>query len=231
MHKISFLLIIACSFISWSPTTNYRAHYAEDYEQALKFIQENKSAFSKASKKYGIEEKALKAVVFPELMRFNLLQNLLETEALELLYVQSGSKAVDFSISNFQMKPSFVEKLEEFVAQNDPTLEQFQSICSYGNLTDDKQIRKKRLERLSSLEWQLKYLSVFYKVAESKTRKDLPKTEQIKKIAAYYNCGLHRTNAELEKLIKRPSYPYGYSVNAKCQHVYSDISAYYYQHH
>jgi hypothetical protein len=228
MQKLTIIIITAFFFFSFSPSTNYRVHYGDDYENALKFIQENKKEFTKASKLFGIEEKSLIAVVFPELMRYNLLQNLLETEALELMYVESGVKEVDFSIGNFQMKPSFVELLEEIVAQNEPALENFQSLCSYGNLTDERQIRKKRLERMTSLEWQIKYLSAFYKIADAKIRKDLPKIERLKKIAAYYNCGLKKTEAELEKLMKRPSYPYGYSVKAKMQHLYSDISAYYY---
>jgi hypothetical protein len=227
MKKFIILIFVASCFFSFYPTINYKAHYGEDYENAIQFLKDNKNAFKKASQTYGLEEKALKAVVFPELMRFNLLQNLIETEALELLYIENGSKQVDFSIGNFQMKPSFVEKLEEIVA-NDPALENFQSVCSFGNITDEKLIRKKRLERLSNLEWQLKYLSVFYKVAKSKLRKDLSKNDQLKKIAAYYNCGLKRTEAELEKLMQRASYPYGYSVKATHQHVYSDISLYYY---
>ena len=228
MKKFIMLITATFCFLSFSPKTNYRAHYGTDYEDALKFLKDNKKAFSNASRTYGIEEKALKAVVFPELMRYNLLQNLIETEALELMYIYAGTKKVDFSIGYFQMKPSFAEKLEEIVAENDPSLENFQSICSYGNLTEEKAIRKKRLERLSDLEWQLKYLSAFYKIAESKLSKNQSKIAQLKKIAAYYNCGLKRSEAELEKLMQRASFPYGYSVKAKNQHVYSDISEYYY---
>lgn len=228
MKKISLLILACLCFFSFSPKTNYRVHYGEDYESALEFLKKNKKAFSKASKNFGIEEKALKAVVFPELMRYNLLQNLIETEALEIMYVHAGSKRVDFSIGYFQMKPSFAEKLEEIVAENDPSLENFQSICSYGTLKDESDIRKERLDRLSDLEWQLKYLAAFYKIAESKINKNQDKIEQLRKIAAYYNCGLKRSEPELEKLMKRASYPYGYSVKAKNQHVYSDISAFYY---
>lgn len=227
MKKFTILILVAVCFFSFSPTINYKAHYGEDYENAIQFLKDNKSAFNNASRTYGIEEKALKAVVFPELMRYNLLQNLIETGTLELLYIETGSKQVDFSIGNFQMKPSFVEKLESIVA-NEPGLENFHSVCSFGDITDEKKIRKKRLERMSDLEWQLKYLSVFYKIAASKLRKNLPKNDQLKKIAAYYNCGLKRSEAELEKLMQRASYPYGYSVKATHQHVYSDISLYYY---
>ncbi len=108
MKKFTILILVACCFFSFSPTINYKAHYSEDYENAVQFLKDNKNIFNKASRTYGIEEKALKAVVFPELMRYNLLQNLIETEALELLYIQAGSKQIDFSIGNFQMKPSFV---------------------------------------------------------------------------------------------------------------------------
>jgi hypothetical protein len=54
------------------------------------------------------------------------------------------------------------------------------------------------------------------------------KEKQIQKIAARYNCGLQRTEAEIEKLMKRPSFPYGYSVDPKIQHNYSDVAVYFF---
>ena len=229
MKKIILLLLTASCFFSFSPGTNYRAHYGEDYENALLFLHTHKRVFKSASENYGIEEKMLKAIVFPELLRYNMLQNLLETKALEMIYVNGGSKNADFSIGNFQMKPSFAENLEMIAENNELWLEDFQPICNYGNISEEKAIRKERLKRLSSIEWQVKYLSLFFTVAASKLEKGLIKTEQIRLIAAYYNAGLHRTKAELEKLMNRPSFPYGYAVNANNQHVYSDISLFYYQ--
>jgi hypothetical protein len=229
MKKIILLFLTAFCFFSFSPATNFRTHYGEDYENALLFLQTNKRVFKTASENYGIEEKMLKAIVFPELLRYNMLQNLLETKALEMIYVNGGSNEVDFSIGNFQMKPSFAENLEMMAENNALWLEDFQSLCSYGNISDEKSIRKERLKRLSSLEWQVKYLSLFFTVAASKLEKGLTKSQQLRLIATLYNAGLHRTKAELEKLMNRPSFPFGYSVDSKDQHVYSDISLFFYQ--
>ena len=79
MKKFTILIVAAVCFFSFSPTINYKAHYGEDYENAIQFLKDNKNAFNKASRIYGIEEKSLKAIVFPELMRFNLLQNLIRS--------------------------------------------------------------------------------------------------------------------------------------------------------
>jgi hypothetical protein len=215
--------------------TDFAAYYGPAYTDAVSFFAKNRLSFQKAANEYNIREKNLKSIVFPELLRYNILQNLIETKALELLYVKGGTKAADFSIGHFQMKPSFAEKVEAIAADNDDKndkkndewAEDFHALCSYGNL-DEKSIRAKRVERLSSLEWQLKYLACFYRYTERQLNKTLSPSEKIQKIAARYNCGLQRTEAEIEKLMKRPSFPYGYSVDPKIQHNYSDVAVYFF---
>ena len=52
------------------------------------------------------------AVVFPEIVRYSDLEDLIQIRALKVLYVQYGRKYADFSVGHFQMKPSFIEQLE-----------------------------------------------------------------------------------------------------------------------
>ena len=49
MKKIILLLLTASCFFSFSPGTNYRAHYGEDFENALLFLQTHKRVFKTAS--------------------------------------------------------------------------------------------------------------------------------------------------------------------------------------
>ena len=61
MKKIILLLLTASCFFSFSPGTNYRAHYGEDFENALLFLHTHKRVFKSASENYGIDEKMLKS--------------------------------------------------------------------------------------------------------------------------------------------------------------------------
>lgn len=223
-----FLLMFCLGLQSFAPAENYRTYYREAYEDALSLIGHQQNAFHKIAKQHHIDEKSLKAVVFPELLRFNMLQNLIETKALELLYVNGGSQIANFSIGQFQMKPSFAENIEELAASNESWSEDFQSLCSYGHITDEAEIRKQRVQRLSNPDWQLKYLACFYKFAEKKLDKKITKTDKVRKISARYNCGVHKSEKEIDKITSRPSFPYGYSVDPEIQHIYSDISAFFY---
>jgi len=53
------------------------------------------------------------SIVFPELIRFNAIQDKIETFALQSLYVKYGKDYANFSVGPFQVKPSFAESLEK----------------------------------------------------------------------------------------------------------------------
>ena len=163
MKKFLILtILLSILFFAFKPKIDFRSHYNTDYESALEFLKGENKAFNFVAHKYKLDKKLLQSIIFPELLRYNLFQNFIETKALELLYINGGTEAADFSIGSFQMKPSFVEKLEHLAAadENSNWAENYFELCSYGNI-DLKSQRKERIERLSSLSWQLKYLCFF----------------------------------------------------------------------
>ena len=56
------------------------------------------------------------AIFFPELIRYSFIRDLLETTALEYLYIENGKNYADFSIGRMQMKPSFIEIFSSMVS-------------------------------------------------------------------------------------------------------------------
>ena len=63
--------------------------------------------------KYQLNPYFVLAIVFPELIRYSKLQDVIESNDLKVLYVQFGDTYSNFSIGRFQMKPSFCEQLEK----------------------------------------------------------------------------------------------------------------------
>lgn len=78
-------------------------------------------------------------------MRYSIVSDFLETEILELSYVDYGLDYADFSIGKFQiqMKPSFVEQLEAAICDSPLLSERYQKLINYlvGN---DQAIRAER---------------------------------------------------------------------------------------
>lgn len=232
MRKYLFPLWLCClcSFYAFAPgNIDYAAYYGPAYQDALQFCKKNNNAFAQAAKKYSLDKKTMQSLIFPELLRYNILQDLMETKTLELLYVNAGSSYADFSIGQFQMKPSFAEQLENLAAEesNAEWADDFYALCSYSDL-DEKEIRRIRIERLSQLDWQLRYLACFYRYAERLLPKGISSENKIKIMATRYNAGLTKSDKELEKWMQKPCFPYGTSVSPKMQHVYADLANYYF---
>jgi len=72
--------------------------------------------------------------------------------------VQGGADYANFSIGYFQMKPSFVEQLEEFI-QADSLLRRKYRDCLFIK-PQERAARVTRVDRLITIEWQIKYLEI-----------------------------------------------------------------------
>ncbi|TAF64921.1 MAG: hypothetical protein EAZ55_09675 [Cytophagales bacterium] len=192
------LLFISIGFI---PITVALAQVP--FEESAHFI--NASQFVKTHQKdiqfflskAGAETPLVIAIAFPELLRFNQLQNHAEVTSLEFLYVNFGENYADFSIGYFQMKPSFVQKIEELLASQQ--LSSFQKIYSYNTAKSDIEIRKARIERLNNIEWQLQYLNAFYWLMEIsyRTKYWTNTEEKLRFYAAAYNYGFWKPEKEI----------------------------------
>ncbi len=220
--------VILLSFFTWFAHTSHTPTYEEvfngDYQRAEAFLAEKAPLFRQycASTK---QMKVLQAVVFPEVIRYSSLRDLLETTALEMLYVSHGTQGADFSIGQFQMKPSFAESVEKEM-QKIPG----GAVFSYAEQSV-QQVRKERLMRLQSVSWQIRYLIAFQKILKRKWGNTYPKAstlEEIKLLAAAYNQGMYKPPSILKKQAFVQYYPYGKRYTGK-QYSYVSIALYYHK--
>ena len=63
--------------------------------------------------KYDVSYPMAIAVVFPEIVRYSAIRDKIEITLLKALYINLGEDYADFSIGQFQMKPSFAEALHK----------------------------------------------------------------------------------------------------------------------
>ncbi len=173
------------------------------------------------------DEQSLAAISIgaPELIRYHLIADLLETSALELIYVNYGTSHVDFSIGEFQMKPSFIESLELLI-QCEPELKEYLFLTKYDSKATS-QVRSERLRRIHNKTYQLYYLKAFYKYSSchfAHHLKQLSKLQQIEFIATYYNMGLTTSLEAITQYQKQENFPYGADYQGD-QYAYGRLSS------
>lgn len=129
---------------------------------ADKLAKEYRANIENASKLIEVDARIVECMVYPELIRYSIFRDKIEKSMLNGLYVEYGADACDFSIGPFQMKPSFVEKLEKRWNLTD-------SLSSRAQLYFDASIRtqysrKERIKRISNIEYQCLYAAIFVKM-------------------------------------------------------------------
>lgn len=225
MKSLSCILISFALLSEPKSMTPYKKIFYPEYNSAVTFIEQNHKKLQSMENEH---KNMMLAIVFPELIRFSLFRDFFETKALELGYVEYGKEMVDFSIGRFQMKPSFVEKLEKYVKESKKLAEKYNEITQFKN-SAEKDMRMERIERLGKLNWQIRYLECFYDILSEKF-KDIKWSDDIEKLKFYataYNHDFNASTEEIEKWINVKAFPYGASYKGK-QYSYSDISAYFF---
>ncbi len=226
-----FLLFLSLLFLplyAFSPSSPYQEQFGEAYQEAVTFCKEQQADFEAVGQQYDIAPELMSAIVFPELIRFDAFRDFFETQSLELLYVQGV--AVDFSIGQFQMKPSFAEFIEAR-ANEDTELAwavDFQALCSFG-AGDEQARRKERLSRLKDHKWQLHYLAAYIKYVSQTLDPNLDELQQTQLLATRYNCGPQKSWEEVKPWMHRKSFPYGPQQEADQQFSYQEVALHFYQ--
>lgn len=222
------LLFFFFPYLVFAQNPNFAQIFGQKYKDALTFTQQHHATLTKGLKEYGISPHFGLAIVFPELMRYNPTRDAAETMGNRLLYVNFGDEYSNFSIGCFQMKPTFVEKLEKEVKEK-AELAAFLPLSQYKS-SDITEIRKERLNRLSQLTWQVKYLACFLTIIENRfplLDKSMP--EKVKFYATAYNRGFFVSEAEILKWTKKANFPDVEHASGKL-YVYGEIAAYFYLH-
>jgi hypothetical protein len=230
-RKLTYiLLIILCT--GFSNNSDSIAPFLNEYKysivEAHGCYADIKPAIAEQSELFGTDKTIIGAIVFPELVRYSKFRDFLETVLLEQLYTDGGTEAANFSIGMFQIKPSFVEHLENSV-KSDTNLAIYNFISEYDS-DNIKEIRKKRLDRIKTINWQMFYLNCFYSMMEMKFSDEIFRTteEKVRFYATAYNHGYNCSASEIRKWQNIKTFPHGYKSKKK-NYSYADISAYFYQ--
>lgn len=223
--NVKYLFFIFPHFL-FAQSPNFSLIFGQKYKDALTFTHQYQGTISKGLKEYGISPHFGLAIVFPELMRYNPTRDAAETMGNRLLYVNFGEEYSNFSIGCFQMKPTFVEQLEKEVKEKSE-LSVFLPITQYKS-TDIFEIRKERLNRLSQLTWQVKYLACFLTLIENRfPLSDKNIAEKVKFYATAYNRGFFVSESEILKWTKKANFPDVEHASGKL-YVYGEIAAYFF---
>ena len=217
-NTLIFLLFTWFLQSALSQPLNYQDIFGDDWKKAQAFEKENRIWMEPILVKNHISYPHAIAVIFPELVRYSALRDKMEITLLKALYVNLGEDYANFSIGQFQMKPSFAEMIREHSpgVQGHRSGITFKSRADYDDIKD---FRKQIVKDLEDPKIQFNYLIAFLKLCEKKYktyRKD--EVARLKFLAMAYNYGLDRSASQIEsmtdkkyfntKLFKTENYSY-----------------------
>ena len=211
----------------YSQSINYAEIFGDDWKKALAFETENRSWMEPVLARYHISYPLAIAVIFPELVRYSALRDKIEITLLKALYINLGEDYANFSIGQFQMKPSFAE----VIRNQAPSVLGRRSGIEFKNPSEFDDISDFRKSIVSDLEdprTQFNYLIAFIKICEKNfksNRKD--EVSWLKFIATAYNYGIDKSATRIEEMIDKKYF------NTKLfkteNYSYSDVSLFWYK--
>jgi hypothetical protein len=200
---LAFLLIIAMQIPCTAQSLNYRELFGDDWEKALTFERENRIWMEPLLTGNHISYPLAIAVIFPELVRYSALRDKMEISLLKTLYINLGDDYANFSIGQFQMKPSFAEMIRD-KAPSVMGRKSGMFFKSRKEFDDIKDFRKSIVKDLEDPETQFNYLIVFLKICEKSykiNRKD--EISKLKFLATAYNYGINKSAIQIESMLDR----------------------------
>lgn len=209
------------------PDGNYKKIFGEHYTNAEEYLHTISPLSDSIFALYRQDKETLESVVFPELLRYSIIRDYLETSSLEIVYVNTG--LADFSIGRFQIKPSFAEKIEIYFLNDSSRLWGFSRDFFYNSI-DPVEIRRERVDRLKSISFQLKYLAAFSLIMEAKYPSLAKKNKEykIRFLSTAYNHNFESEKETIEQYMYKKFFPWGIKPG-NVKYNYSDISWFYYR--
>ena len=228
MKKIVVISTFLFASFSSPEKNRYDKIFPDEFKSTISFLNKNKVLFRSVALKHQQNPELLTAIVSPEVMRYSVISDIIETTALELLYCDFGTKAADFSIGKFQIKPSFAESIEFEIHKSHGLNKEYNKICFPKNLSESEQ-RKLRLKRLKNTLWEIEYLSAFVAICNKKFEDVKFKSTEEKLIfySTAYNSGFYYTPEKIIQKSKLKFYPYGIKYSGT-QYPYSDVALFFY---
>jgi len=202
---VKFALIV---FIELLHAQKYQQTNFSAFQKALLFYKHHKQEFTQAANGTVLNATQLFAIVAPEISRYDPMANWMELNSLRFFYVQFGKGYADFSIGSFQMKPSFIENMEDFV-KHSVSLQKDKKVIKMNNPNTGLQRRKTIVDRLDNLDWQFSYLHLFSLIAEEKLSSLAleDKEEELVYFATMYNAGIQKSTEQLNTELSKQRFP------------------------
>jgi hypothetical protein len=210
---------------TYSQESDYKSIFGRDWEKAEAFVAENETWMKRLSAKYDVSYPVSIAIVFPELIRYSALRDKMEITLLKSLYIYKGEDYADFSIGQFQMKPSFAEAIHKNVKfLSGQLINQFRPKISKKDIIKYRSSIVKDLEQPES---QFIYLAAFIKICETVYDfEDMDEVQRIKFLATAYNYSFEKSFETVKGMTDRKFF---YAKLIKTEsYSYSDISIYWY---
>jgi hypothetical protein len=204
---------------------DYARIYGRDYAAALEFAKHHPAA-DDVFRAWEIPPDFTWAIVFPELIRYSALADIIESANLKVLYVQFGHGYGNFSVGHFQMKPSFAETLEGDFRRLADARDRARLTEAPFDRADTVEARRARSRRLTDVVGQAVYLAMFVKVLDKiyagETWDGLE--AKLRFYATAYNAGYRLGAARLRKEMAVPRFHTGLFAG-KVVYPYADVAA------
>ena len=220
-----FLPFLVVSANAQSEAEGYCKEYEKECQKAKAFFAEHESKLEAAAQTCNLPARFLFAIVAPEITQFGYLSNKVETYSLKVFYVQNGKAYSDFSIGIFQMKPSFIEAMENYISADTSLKKEYKKFLF--EKPDERQARVERINKLGSMEWQMEYLALFCAVVNHKFA-DINfanEEEKLRFYASAYNSGFHKSEQQIKETAQKALFPHF----SRQKYKYSDIAVWFYQ--
>ena len=198
------VLLLMCGVAVVSAAQPYRRQFDDQWKKADEIVREHHQSWEAVFTSLDADSRVCEAIVFPEILRWSKLKDLFEQAALKDRYIKEGTTGADFSIGQFQMKPSFAEKVERAWMKS--------PLCrEYGlffDLQETDHARRQRIRRLSDGNWQCVYLAVFVRLMHERETSIAakPVEEQISILATAYNRDFHAPLDSLRRWAEVPTF-------------------------
>ena len=211
----------------WSQSINYQELFGDDWKKAMTFEEENRKWIEPLLDKNHISYPLAISIIFPELVRYSALRDKMEITLLKALYVNLGDDYANFSIGQFQMKPSFAEMIREKAPSCLGRLSEI-TFNKISDFDDIKDFRKSIVTDLEDPKSQINYLIAFIKICQKNFKtcwEDEP--SEVKFLATAYNFGFNKRGVEIESMIDKKFF------NTKLikteNYSYADVSLFWYK--
>jgi hypothetical protein len=206
MSFFQTLLFLSIPFILRGQLT-YCQWQAANCQAVEEFVLEHHDEIQRQAQLAKVSAPFFLAVVAPEIANYNLLKDQVEYRMLEVFYVEKGKDYANYSVGPFQMKPIFVEQLEQELNQRSE-LKDLSAAFQYHS-TDLFEIRKMRVRRLKTVYWQLRYLMLYHQIIRLRfpDLQEKSTEEQLQFLAAAYNRGYTHSKETILKWMQTAWFP------------------------